>query len=564
MKGDTYRVFIVPCESLMNDKLKLFIEKQDDHRRMYRDQFWIHTTSRFFYLEAFMYKFHVDNVFHIENDVMLYSNLQEMYNNIQKLQPLDTKIATLQDSPNRAICSLVFIPNTQAISDFTDYVLLQFDGNVQITMNDMTLMGNYHNKITLPESPLHPLAKQFGVFDAASIGQYLGGVDFKNIPKEMIINPFINPTKGFVNETSIFKPNTVQYYKSRINNNDNYNNIKYFIGDKQSNLPINQLHIHSKQLYLFSSKFDIGIDEIITGDNILTLCDYVITDQYNLHFHKNIQNYVDDSQIVLIKNWSNINIDALNNILLESKKDTITLFLYADHVLLFTQHILPFLTENLKYVLYIHNGDKPFETNDILNDDKIKTVFAQNPTLNHKKLRLLPIGIARSMWPHGDLYTLFSTMTSTYWRKKTNGLYVNLNTDTYAFRKDVISKLMANEYTIDGPVNYKEYLSKLGQHRFALCVRGNGIDTHRFWESLYLGVIPVIVNDGTHDAFIEHLNVIKIPYYLVENLEFFDTHKNTFFNEELFKQILEKYDIQSVQALECIKLKFYIDKHNQE
>ena len=40
---------------------------------------------------------------------------------------------------------------------------------------------------------------------------------------------------------------------------------------------------------------------------------------------------------------------------------------------------------------------------------------------------------------------------------------------------------------------------------YVICPIGNGIDTHRFWETIYLGRIPVVLNS----PFIEKLK----PYY---------------------------------------------------
>ena len=33
----------------------------------------------------------------------------------------------------------------------------------------------------------------------------------------------------------------------------------------------------------------------------------------------------------------------------------------------------------------------------------------------------------------------------------------------------------------------------LAQSQFCICPRGNGIDTHRLWEALYLGCIPIVL-----------------------------------------------------------------------
>ena len=35
------------------------------------------------------------------------------------------------------------------------------------------------------------------------------------------------------------------------------------------------------------------------------------------------------------------------------------------------------------------------------------------------------------------------------------------------------------------------FYRQLSQSKFALCPSGNGFDTHRFWQALYLGCLPV-------------------------------------------------------------------------
>ena len=48
---------------------------------------------------------------------------------------------------------------------------------------------------------------------------------------------------------------------------------------------------------------------------------------------------------------------------------------------------------------------------------------------------------------------------------------------------------------------YPEYLRELGRHRFSLAPAGNGLDTHRAWESLYLGVLPLVEDSPVSRAF---------------------------------------------------------------
>ena len=51
--------------------------------------------------------------------------------------------------------------------------------------------------------------------------------------------------------------------------------------------------------------------------------------------------------------------------------------------------------------------------------------------------------------------------------------------------------------------NQTQYLDQLSRYKFCICPPGNGIDCHRTWECLYLGVIPIV-------------------YYHCHNLQFLD------------------------------------------
>jgi hypothetical protein len=47
----------------------------------------------------------------------------------------------------------------------------------------------------------------------------------------------------------------------------------------------------------------------------------------------------------------------------------------------------------------------------------------------------------------------------------------------------------AGDYSSDGR---NHYLRQLATHQFVLAPRGNGIDTHRIWEAIYMGAVPVV------------------------------------------------------------------------
>ena len=78
-----------------------------------------------------------------------------------------------------------------------------------------------------------------GIFDGAAIGQYLGGVDPRNKAGD---------TSGFINETCVVKYNNYNF--TWIKNKDGFK-LPYIIIDNE-NIPIFNLHIHSKNLSKFT------------------------------------------------------------------------------------------------------------------------------------------------------------------------------------------------------------------------------------------------------------------------------------------------------------------------
>lgn len=559
-------------QNILNNKFNKLTE--------FRDGFWVSTTARFFYIHTFMRIFDIKNVFHIENDVMIYKKLNFLYDYINSniiknnMDNID-KICMIQDAPNRVIPSLMFFPNADKLYELTAHITNTLEHS-NVFMNDMNLLGLFSDKYLLTNNPTIINNNETIIFDGAAIGQYLGGVDTKNLPQEdnvdmMLIN---NPSKGFINETSIFKPNECEYMKNNVYIDDIKFNSKVFsCSQKNKNkiFHIANLHIHSKQLYQFSSVLDINYNDIISGDRVLGLCDFVILTSDIYNFHKNIEKYAKD--IILIKDFNSINFELLNKYIKEKYekikvegRDCINLFVYTHILDLFIKYIFPRLDKNIKYNFYMHNSDHDFNDRhlEFLNENCVNHIFAQNINTSkvHEKLSLLPLGVANSMWPHGDLVKVYNTIRDTYKYKKDKNIYVNINPATFQYRKVILDNIKQNSnFEISKGKSFKEYLKELASHNFCLCIRGNGIDTHRFWESLYLGVIPVIINNKYTkcSTFVEYLKKQEIPFYEITNddIDFKNKYTKEFFNENLYYKILNKYNNDYIYNIESLKINIY-------
>jgi hypothetical protein len=199
--------------------------------RSFRDGFWTFTTERFFVLESVMSYLSLTNVVHIENDVLLYYDLDLL---VPHLRDLYSGIAATFDNDTRCVPGILYIANAGAMAPLTSFILeaVATPGRSAerlqqgALINDMTLLGAFRCRAPaaidhLPivpddypaplQSPMRHIpaepscySRHFEtlglIFDAAALGQYLGGVDPRNTH---------GPSVGFINESCVFDPRVV-------------------------------------------------------------------------------------------------------------------------------------------------------------------------------------------------------------------------------------------------------------------------------------------------------------------------------------------------------------------
>jgi hypothetical protein len=102
---------------------------------------------------------------------------------------------------------------------------------------------------------------------------------------------------------------------------------------------------------------------------------------------------------------------------------------------------------------------------------------------------------------------------------KDNLVYLNFSVNTFPWVRNLVYDKFKSENwvkignpvpTIDGR---KTYLREIKSSKFVLCPRGNGIDTHRIWESLYMGSIPIVIYENAHHLFTD------LPILFINNWE---------------------------------------------
>ena len=73
----------------------------------------------------------------------------------------------------------------------------------------------------------------------------------------------------------------------------------------------------------------------------------------------------------------------------------------------------------------------------------------------------------------------------------------------------------------------KIYQNRLDEYNFILCPIGNGIDTHRIWEAIYSGSIPIVKKHITF-SYLEGINSLQVDKF--ENIT--EKMLNDFLNEK--------------------------------
>lgn len=219
---------------------------------------------------------------------------------------------------------------------------------------------------------------------------------------------------------------------------------------------------------------------IVTGEKIQQLCDIYLGGTDDFHFNPVIGRQNEKHYY-------------LNNITTPFNNPR-WVFCYSHNINLLSQKI--HLFQNY-FILVTHNSDGEIrETSKvytILNCEKVLKWFGQNICFDHPKLYFLPIGIANSQWPHGDLTLFNDTNFMLSLSIKTNKIYFNFNINTNAIKRQICYDSLKNKLEWLNNISPVENLKRLSSYEFCICPEGNGVDTHRLWECLYLKVVPIVI-----------------------------------------------------------------------
>jgi hypothetical protein len=276
-------------------------------------------------------------------------------------------------------------------------------------------------------------------------------------------------------------------------------------------------------------------ENIITGERIQQLCDVYL----GLH------NDFDFNPVISKDKHKHTRLYEINNNINNPR----FIFCYTDRLVELSEKILFFTN---KFILITHNSDmnikKCQHVDKILSCENLVYWYAQNVCYEHSKLHILPIGLANSMWKHGDL-SFFNNLTTSSFMNKFKNIYFNFDISTNMEKRYDCYHNLKDKIEFLSFLDPYNNLQRLIEYKFGICPEGNGVDTHRLWECLYLKVVPIVINSD----FVQILKKYNVPLVILNNWNELDETKLNYdeynFDDDVFAK-LSKFSCIQKQILE--------------
>ncbi len=168
-------------------------------------------------------------------------------------------------------------------------------------------------------------------------------------------------------------------------------------------------------------------------------------------------------------------------------------------------------------VLIFGNTDRDFYELNCNFPPSVRCVYLQNSHISDGFIRTLPIGIENLRYGRNGLPPLFKKKFAE--RDKNGKILVGPFSPTHPERIELNAWKNIQHprlQIISEHLQPRTLASLASTYQFIACPRGNGTDTHRFWETLYRGSIPVVKKS----AWSESIKEFDVPMIQLESWDF--------------------------------------------
>jgi len=216
-----------------------------------------------------------------------------------------------------------------------------------------------------------------------------------------------------------------------------------------------------------------------------------------------------------------------------------------------------FISDNHKIInakiLFAGNSDFEFHDLNFKLPRSVKRIYLQNSFISDSaRVFTLPIGLENLSLGGSNSLGRFLPIP---YNLPNSRVLVGPFGETHQVRKklDDVFKDYSNQIDfkyVTGHLSKRSYRKLLESFNFVACPRGNGVDTHRVWESLYYGRYPIVIRD----EWALSLAYLKLPLVYLSNWtpkEVVEIKSNSAcsFDPSKFKSLWEPYWIKILKKI---------------
>lgn len=161
--------------------------------------------------------------------------------------------------------------------------------------------------------------------------------------------------------------------------------------------------------------------------------------------------------------------------------------------------------------------------------------YSTNVCYKNDFLKSIPLGLANEYSPKNLNKLDYKNIEIC--KNKVEQIYVNFEINTNYFHRSKLKKSISKNnifFFEKNKVENLEYLKKLNKFKYVLTPWGNGVDTHRVWETLYAGSYPLIPNHYNFYSIFESENFLFNKFNNLSS----DYLTNNFLNHKINHEIL--------------------------
>ena len=575
-------VEFLPIEDFYTETDFLIASKRLTSPSSFRSGFWHRTLERFFVLEQYMKAYDKEAIFHAELDQLLFRTDILLENLVSS--PFSGLFFPIH-TEKYAVASVMYCNSLGALES-----LVKFSQNCEVFANEMELLSKWSaqnssqahflptiaDKLDLRQSTPANTVKTLeprelkGLVDAAQLGMWAGGLDPRNDRiSKLSLTKFVDTSSPGLLTHADLTAISFEFHPE-----DSHLRVHH---PDVGSVSLYNLHLHSKihgwlsqnEKRLKSFFISVNNGRIPFIPSVLALkvrlfvtraLPYLVQNPHRLwraamasinlklNIRPSSSPYISGDTFRSIADFiweeGNCTLDA------RTLKPGSIVFCQSHLFSQFSKNILK--NTNVPLIVILGNSDYNFTSEDESDFDTPSFAWglAQNMSVPVNQVEPLPIGLENAWRKNNGVKSDFDSLRRAHANKKNRIMWTFTIGTNDQERSSATGALLRSKSADNlGPITQKEHQRALKEYSFVASPPGNGLDTHRTWEALYLGCIPIVKRSFMTETF-ENLG---LPIWVIDSYEELASLEESEL-EQKYKTLSKNLDHRALWTTHWIKI----------